>query len=45
MDKKVSVHFADEAIGLWIELNGKTFPPETFLQKSWDNQYNKNHRQ
>jgi hypothetical protein len=35
-DKKVSVHFAEEAIGLWIELNGKTFPTETFLQKGWD---------
>jgi hypothetical protein len=35
-DKKVSVHFAEEAIGLWIELNDKTFPTETFLQKGWD---------
>jgi hypothetical protein len=33
MDKKVSVHFAQEAIGLWIELNGRTFTTETFLQK------------
>jgi hypothetical protein len=35
-DKKGSVHFAEESIGLWIELNGKTFPTETFLQKGWD---------
>jgi hypothetical protein len=33
-DKKVSVHFAEEAIGLWIELNGKTFPRKHFYKKA-----------